>query len=351
MKNKQVIFWILSLLLLIVLGVLINSGTAKERNNIAKQKETAELKLLFPDLDVEYLKAVDEEFLDEEDTKIIKRYDAYDEDDELIGIIYIGETKGYKEGLQVAFGINTKTNKITNMKIMESNETETFLNALNENFYKQFKNKDLNKYIIGVDVITGATPNGGNGEIAPYTSAGIEKVMLLARLQYSQDTDFKMPSGLTFVSKELDYTNIDQFIYNFKLEDTTIKAIVNKNYEIISIDDESQKDTALEIIKKNKFTGYIDTLTTEDNKTILVISSADFSNRIKATITIEDSVVTDVNIEFLNPDSYGHDDYPNAANEIKNDQDIVLTTGATASYKGLKNIQEILREFLEVSYE
>lgn len=362
MKNKNLIIFSVAFVLVIVFGLLINSGIENERTKLAEEKELEKLMTLLPDLGVDKIVEVNQKnFKSNDQTKIVKRYNGMKGKD-IVGIIYVGETKGYKEGLNVAFGINTANDKIVGMEILQNQETDRFLVALKEEeFFKQFASKDLSKYLLTVDVVTGPTPNSGkDGVIAPATSGGVEKVMLLVREQYAEDTKFEMPSGLVFVSKSLDYTNTDQFKYVFKLGETNINVVVNKNYEIVSIDDETQRDAALEIINlpANKFTNYIVSDTISDGVTTLVVRAQAYSSTyVTTTFTIEGGVVTNVDLKYSAPQTYDdehNEDYTggnfdSAPADLKNNIDINPVTGATYTYNGLKVTQEILRGYLEAN--
>lgn len=369
-KNLNYIFFPLAFVLIIALGIVFNSLVSNEKVTIKDKKEKEALVLaiknLLPGLDVDTVEAVEQEFITEGDTKITKRYNGL-KDNKVVGIVYFGTTKGWKDGLEVAIGIDTKKNFVIAADIFENNETPSFYAALKASkFFEQFKSKDMNKFVMNVVLVTGPTPNTGTiKELAPNTSAGVEKVMLLSRKQYAKDTGFKMPSGLTIVSKSVDFENINQFIYVFKAEDKNVNVIVNKNYEIISIDDESQRTAASELISKNKMTDYIDSVTTEGNVTTLVIKTAAYSgSTATTTVTITDKVVTNVKITYSVDQSYDddhNDDYwsgkdsgknYNKTNEdIKNNTDVYVITGATITGTALRNAQNILRGYMGAHHE
>lgn len=369
MKKNNIIFS-LALVLILVFGVLINNVIKNEKTNIAEEKakeaEVATVKALLGGIEVDTVESIEQDFLDKDGTKIIERFNALKGND-LVGIVYIGETKGWKDGLQVAFGINAKTHKITGSKIVAYNETQAFYDALtSSNFFDQFDNKDMSKYIMNVALVTGPTPNSGNnGVVAPATSGGIEKIMLLAREQYSVDTTFEMPSGITFVSKDLDYTNIDQFNYVLKLADTNINVVVNKNYEIISIDDETQREAALEVINLNKMTNYITSVTIDGTTTTLVIRALAYNNSYStSTVVITDGAIVSVDVVFSVAQTYQDDhnsdywDGPDSnkntngmPDDIKNDVTINPITGATYTTNAYRNTQIIVRGYMEAHNE
>ncbi|MFA7366953.1 MAG: hypothetical protein WC008_01420 [Bacilli bacterium] len=369
MKKNNIIFS-LALVLVLVLGIFLNGIIKNEKETIldqkAKEAEVTMIKGLLPDIEVDSVEEISQDFLEKDGSKILKRFNAL-KGEELVGIVYIGETKGWKDGLQVAFGINTKTDKITASEIVFYNETEAFYQALtSSDFFEQFNNKDMSKYLMSVDLITGPTPNTGkNGVVAPATSGGIEKIMLLSREQYSLDTDFEMPSGIEFVSKDLDYSNVDQFNYVLKLADTNINVVVNKNYEIVSIDDETQREAALEVINLNKMTNFIVSETIEGTTTTLVIRALAYNNTTStSTVVITDGAITSVDVEFSAEQTYQSDyndaywngpdsnkDTSGMANDIENDVDLSPITGATYTVNAYRNTQIIIRGYMEANNE
>lgn len=360
MKKNTLIFG-LFFVLLIALGIVLNNGINKEKLSIKSEKEIAAreefVKSLVPGLEFDKVAEATATFLTENDTTITKKYNVTKGED-VVGIVYFGKTKGYKDNLEVAFGIDVKNNKIIGMKIVSSQETKAFLDALNnDEFYNQFESKDLTKFALEVNLISGATPNGGSGEIAPYTSSGIEKVMLLTRRQYSEDTGFDMPSGLAYHSKSLDFKNVDQYNYVLKLGDKEVNVVVNKKYEIVSISDETQKTAALEVINKNRMTDYIDKATVEGNTTTLVINTKGYEfSRIKTTVVITDDVIVSVKLDLSSQsyeDDYNTDykggNFDNAPDEIKNNKPITIVAGATKTKDGIIKAKEILKEYMEAN--
>lgn len=362
-KNVNYVIFILAFVVILAGGILFNSAITKEK---VYYSELNEIRNLLNGVEVTSYELTNQKFFlpAENGTKITKRYNAYN-GKELVGIVYVGTTKGYKEGLEVAIGIDVKKDFIVGAKIVNSNETQMFLDLLvKKDFFKQFKKKDMSYFNIEFQFVTGATPiNGGQGTIAPFTSEGIQKVMLMARKQYASDTDFVMPVGLTLVSKSVDFENINQFKYVLKFVDKEINVVVNKNYEIVSIDDESQKTAAQDFIKKNPMTDYIDSVTTEGNVTTLVIKTAAYSGSVATTtVTITDGSVTDVKIVYSQEQTYDMNDeynngkdsdktYDNAAQDILNNIDIYMITGATVTGNALRNAQNILRGYMEAHHE
>ncbi len=361
-KHMNLIIFSVAFVLIVALGILVNSLTAKDKEYY---KELNYVRSLLNGVEVSSYELSNQKFFlpAEDGTKITKRYNAY-KNKELVGIVYVGTTKGYKDGLEVAIGIDAKKNFIVGAKIVSSNETGIFLDALAKtDFFNQFKKKDMSRYNIDFFLSTGATPISGNRDIvAPFTSTGIQKVMLMARKQYANDTSFVMPIGISLVSKSVDFNNINQFNYVLKLGDKEFKVVVNKNYDIVSIEDETQRTAAQDFIKKNQMTDYIDTVSTEGNVTTVVIKTSAYSATATTTVKITDGSVTDVNITYSSDQTYDQNEeyydgpdsgktYDNANQEILNNTDVYIITGATVTGNALRNAQNILRGYLEAHYE
>ena len=371
MKKNTILFSLL-FVVLIALGIIFNAGIRTEKVKIAEKKFTEDMLLLLPNLEANKLEEVKVTPSDKE-TKIVRKFKAL-KDETLVGYIYVGETKGYQAGLQVAYGIDSKLHKVTGAKIVNSNETSRFLEALaNSNFYDQFKNIDLKVFNLKLkrltvgEAKTGATPNGGNKNdkdvIAPATTAGFEKILLSVREEYANDNNkFTMPKGLSILSKNIDYINVNQFLYVFKTSDEKqVDVVVNDNYEIITISDETQRLAVVELLSddNNKMVNYIDSATTVGTVTTLVILTKSYVGNVKATVTIDNGTITSTSIDYTAPQTYTNDyndkyfggDYSNAPQQLKDNIDIPVVAGATRTHDGLKTAQSILRKYLEVNYE
>ena len=369
MKKNTIIFSLV-FVLLIAVGILLNAGIKSEKFRIDEEK----LLELMPSQEPDRIEAV--EFTpSEEETRVIKKYKAY-KDDKLVGYIYIGETKGYSDGLQIAYAINSKNHKVTGAKIVQSNETPRFVEALaNSNFYKQFKNVDFTIFNIKLTRVTvssaktSATPNGSNKDpkavIAPHTTDGFERLLYVVRQEYAKDNKkFVMPSGLVVLSKDVDYTNINQFNYVFKDEadDSEVQAVIDKDYNIVSLSDESKRDAVLEALSNtdNQMVDWIVSADKVGTVTTLVIHAKAYSTTYAtATVTIDNGTITNVDLKYSVAQSYEENpgynssegNYDNAQTQLLEDTDIKAITGATETYRGLHAIQTIIRGYMEANHE
>ena len=141
MKNKKLLLFILSFVLIIALGVVFNSLITSERERIAEEKE--HIINIVKHLGVKTLEEDNpRSFLKEGDTEVISRLQGYDRDEKLVATIYVSRTKGYKDDLNIAYAIDVATDKVVGFKLLENNETPKFIDALLvEDFTTQFKTK------------------------------------------------------------------------------------------------------------------------------------------------------------------------------------------------------------------
>lgn len=379
MKKNTIIF-ALAFVVLIALGIIFNSGIRNEKVKIAEKKFNEDIFTLLPGTDADKLEEVEVPDSDKE-TKLVRKFKVF-KDTELVGYVYVGETKGYKAGLQIAYGINVKNHKVTGAKIVASNETDRFLAALaNSNFYEQFKNIDLTVFDITLkrlllqDTTSSATPNGNNTSpdsiVGVDTTKGFENLLLFIREEYAKDNNkFVMPTGLALKTKALDYKNVDLFLYVFQDGDEEIKVTVDKNYEIKDISDQNKWDEINELLKesKNKINNYIVSAITEGTVTTLVIRAntyyrGDIGTQTYATttVTIDNGTVTNVSLVYSHEQTFDDEhnsDYNGGdlsegtiSGLIKNDVTIEVITGASRTSEGVIATQTILRNYLEANYE
>lgn len=81
-------------------------------------------------------------------------YQAFDEEDNLLGYIFITEVEGYSSTIRAVVGAEP-TGKIKEVRILEQNETPGIGSKITEeDFLNRFKGKT---YLDQIDTITGAT--------------------------------------------------------------------------------------------------------------------------------------------------------------------------------------------------
>jgi uncharacterized protein with FMN-binding domain len=121
-----------------------------------------------------------------------------------VGVIYVVNSFGRYDSLQVAYAISRITDSIVGVKVISNKETQSYFSALGDTFFAQFNNKSLDDLGFSVDAVAGST----------MSSKGIEVGMFYAREQYANDFGFVIPTiimtlnslkynfdPLTFVSK------------------------------------------------------------------------------------------------------------------------------------------------------
>lgn len=147
--------------------------------------------------------------------ELIDSFLVKDKDNNDIAIIYVVETYGNSEGLKVAFALSLEEDDIIDMMVIEHNETvsepgQYYNKLIDENFFEQFENKDLDVIDFTVDGVSDAT----------YSSKGFEVAMQYARELYADDFDdyeiIEINIQVNSVNYNYDLTTINdyQFIAN-----------------------------------------------------------------------------------------------------------------------------------------
>ncbi|MCF7923776.1 MAG: FMN-binding protein [Candidatus Izimaplasma sp.] len=120
--------------------------------------------------------------------EIIEAYYVRDDNENLVAVIYVLSTFGCEDGLVSAYAISTENNELINIKVISHNETVSvagqFYNLLDESFFNQFENKNLDVIDLSIDSKAGAT----------YSSRAFEQGVKFARELYAADFEFEIPS-------------------------------------------------------------------------------------------------------------------------------------------------------------
>jgi Na+-translocating ferredoxin:NAD+ oxidoreductase RnfG subunit len=346
MKKKNLLISILVFIVVLALGVVVNNMIGKEQERIAKEKDN--IINLVKHLGVKKLKEESSRFIKDGDTQIIQKLVGLDDEDNLLAIIYVGETNGYKEELQVAFAIDVKTDKVVGFKLLENNETPMYLNALLSNieFTDQFKDKALDDKQMKVVVVSGATPMGSTDKvIAPATSNGMNKVLKVVRDQYAKDTDFEAPAMLELKSSSQVFPSLN-FEYKFDDEGTVVTLLLTNQYQLVSISDESYLDDAMALVNDNKVTDYISSI---DGNTI-TIKTEGYAGTLISIAEVEGKVINSFTTDVLGESFYeaSPSDFIPVFDAIKNRTEVVPgVSGATYTRSAVISARNILYAYLE----
>lgn len=354
MKNKNLLLFLLGFVVIVAFGIVFNNLMINERARIAEEKENI-INLVkhlgvVGELEEENLRRP----LEEGDTRILQRFNGYNKAKELVAFIYVGETKGYKEDLHVAYAIDVKTHKVVGFKLLENNETEKYVNALLiEDFTKQFKDKDLSDKQMKVEAISGATPGGKEGVIAPATTGGMDKILKLVRKQYDKDSEFTAPALLELKSAVQDYTDPSlNFVYIFLDEGTEVKLVVSRTYEFVSITDSAVQEDAMVIANENKVKNYISDVKGDVIKTITIKSEGFSGSVITSTAVADGTTITSFSSD-LSTQSYDWDggtfNFNPVFDAVKNREGTIpAVSGATVSRNGVAYARDVLYAYLGV---
>lgn len=141
---------------------------------------------------------------------LLESYKVLDDSKKEIGFIYVIETKGNADGLRVAYAISYETSRLAGIQVLSHNETTSvsgqFYNKLNDQFFNQFNNKDLDVVDFSIDDVAGAT----------YSKKAFETGMQYARELYAADTSFEFISVILSIDSlkyNRDLSTITDFAY------------------------------------------------------------------------------------------------------------------------------------------
>lgn len=351
--KKNIIIFSLGLIWIILFGVFYNNAIVNE------QEEAKSIIHMVTSLGVDRLEEDSEvTLLEENNVTILHKYDGY-ADDDIVAYIYIGETAGFKEGLQVAFAIDATTHHIVGMRIVESNETADYLRLLNqsEEFLLQFTEKDMSAVKFEIELISGATPNGTeNDVIGKFTCAGMENIMKVVRKQYDQDTAFVAPTELALISKTQNMDDLNEFQYEFAVGEQTVSVTTDKTYTITSISDPTQQTQIETFLAKasNKLNAYIDAVETVGTTVTLTVHSKGYgTTRLVSTVVITDGDITSFSTD-LSTQSYDDDhnelytggSFNPVFQAIVDNTDLVSVTGATITFTGIVHAHQITNLYI-----
>lgn len=264
--------------------------------------------------------------------ELIDSFLVKDETNNDIAVIYVVETYGNSEGLQVAFAISLEDDEIIDMVVIEHKETvseenEYFNKLTEDNFYNQFENKDLDVIDFTIDSVSGVT----------YSSKGFEAAMQYARELYANDfDDFEIIDiilEINSVEYNYDLTTIDDyhFIGDITFGQDNNQATValdedfNYLYTISGVEPSSAEIEALPnyVVDSNEMENSLRVESFDDTTNIVVVEVTGYPPAGPITLTIELnsnltdylSINVDTNQNYDDPYNGGYDGDPAPAVE------------------------------------
>jgi len=208
-------------------------------------------------------------------TKIIRSFDVLI-GSEKVGMIYIAEATGRNEGLQVAFGIETATKKLIGYTIVQSNETPQYFDLIKDPFYAQLSGKNLDDVTFGLNLVSGAT----------VSSAAIERMLKLTRLQFGADIGWEVPSiQVVLVSKTQDFSDL-----------STTKLLYTFSYNEEGVEKTNVVTLTRNLQTANPYYSYVSSTEEASDvlKTLFVLEASKSANRVKAVVLSVDGLTLTV---------------------------------------------------------
>jgi Na+-translocating ferredoxin:NAD+ oxidoreductase RnfG subunit len=144
-----------------------------------------ELSELFPEATA-FHAFVPETIADEE--SFVRAYHVFDKQTP-IGVVYVVAAQGKMGKLEIAYGVNLDSDKVTGVKVLTQNETPAYYSRLSSAFYQQFQNYSFDQLNMTISTVAGAT----------LSSTAFQLGLVAARLQYAADYDFEIPNAVVLI--------------------------------------------------------------------------------------------------------------------------------------------------------
>lgn len=299
---------------------------------------------------------VDSEILGE-DTFLVASYKVY-QGKELTSYIFVVETVGKLKGLQIAYAIDLATDRVIQVKVVQTKETPEYFARLTTAFYNQFTNYSFDRLNITVDAISGAT----------MSSDAFKVALTYVRLQYALLTDFVIPSALVLVESvryNTDFTTLNgkpliATIYDVS-QDQTMDVYLTGGFDFVevltpgAIAPSAAAIAELKASAARDFASYGRVFATSFNTdtNALVVRTRGYAGFITVSMQIKSdySAVTSL-IEIVSFESYFDGGYQTRGdapgletylfNRYFNEQSIDAAAGATYTYQGMTALFDYL---------
>ena len=153
-------------------------------------------------------------------------------DSEEYAVVYVIASMGKNDGVVVAYAIEIETKILLNIEVLDNSETPDYYNRLNDSFFSQLNDKDLDDPVFKLDAVAGAT----------LSSKAFEVGMKYARELFGRDFDFEVPNlpyEIIDLSRNFDGETLVEkpFIIDMVWgEDNTVfKAYMNNDFNVVEV--------------------------------------------------------------------------------------------------------------------
>jgi Na+-translocating ferredoxin:NAD+ oxidoreductase RnfG subunit len=162
-------------------------------------------------------------------------YLIFDASGNQVAYAYVIETIGNSEGFKAVYVISSEDDTLLGVEVIEHNETinekDKYFNALDDNFYNQFEDKNLDVIDFKIDAVAGAT----------NSSDALDTGMKYARELYDADTDFEIITvmlSIDTINYNYDLGTVNDYTYivniTFGLNDDTAVVGLDNDFAYVS---------------------------------------------------------------------------------------------------------------------
>jgi Na+-translocating ferredoxin:NAD+ oxidoreductase RnfG subunit len=162
-------------------------------------------------------------------------YLIFDASGDQVAYAYVIETIGNSEGFKAVYVISSEDDTLLGVEVIEHNETinekDKYYNALNDSFYNQFEDKNLDVIDFKIDAVAGAT----------NSSDALDTGMKYARELYDADTDFEIITvmlSIDTINYNYDLGTVNDYTYivniTFGLNDDTAVVGLDNDFAYVS---------------------------------------------------------------------------------------------------------------------
>ncbi|HKL47388.1 MAG TPA: FMN-binding protein [Candidatus Izemoplasmatales bacterium] len=289
---------------------------------------------------------------------LIESYKIYDNTNDEIAIVYVLESIGNAEGVRIAYAISLERDRLIDVQVVSHNETVTeeneYYNRLDDQFFGQFENKDMDVIDYSIDAVADAT----------LSSLAFETGMHYARELYANDTDFEIVTLVLAIDSLAYNSNLQtvndypfQANITFDQDDKTAVVALDSDFNYLStISGQTPSQTVIDAIPVYVSEQIsMDTSVNLDNydssARTLTITVRGFAGLIAVDLLINDSLdgIESVSLKSSN-ESYPSPNPPKVENDFINEYNTngdVLDTvgGATVTSNAMAKVIQWIQTY------
>lgn len=248
------------------------------------------------------------ETIADEDT-FVRAYHALNKQ-ATIGVVYVVAAQGKMGNLEIAYGVNLDTDKVTGVKVLTQNETPEYYSRLSNAFYQQFANYSFDQLNMTISTVAGAT----------LSSTAFQLGLVAARLQYAADYDFEIPNAIVLINSltyNLDFSTIvaKPILANITdlLTGETLDVSLSATFDFVAVETAGKEAPSASVLAELKttagrdYTAFARTVATAYDpltRTLTVKTRGYAASGILATIVFNDAFSAIEDASFASTESY-----------------------------------------------